>query len=141
MASNVSCFRINWGRPQVLFYVWVQGFTKPPHQTTNGTNSLIGLAQAVCRYLLTAVVCVLAQVLSYGICGGQSGTRVCSLRVLHFPCHSFHRLLHTHNLFIIRGWNNTTSSGRCNKWAHFHSNLRSLKKITYLIAVKINYKK
>jgi hypothetical protein len=31
------------------------------------------------------------------ICGGQSGTGAGFLRVLRFPCQSFHRLLHAHH--------------------------------------------
>jgi hypothetical protein len=32
-----------------------------------------------------------------GVCGGQSGTGAGFLRVLQFPCQSFHRFRHYHN--------------------------------------------
>jgi hypothetical protein len=57
------------------------------------------ISQAVSRWLPTAAARVRVQVMSCGICGGQSGTGAGLLRVLGFPCQfSFHRLLHTHHL-------------------------------------------
>jgi hypothetical protein len=43
------------------------------------------IAQAVSRWLPTAVARVRARVLSSGICGGQSGAGADFLRVLRFP--------------------------------------------------------
>jgi hypothetical protein len=46
------------------------------------------ITQVVSRRLPTAAARVRVQVRSFGICGGQSGTRAGFLRVLRFPCHS-----------------------------------------------------
>jgi hypothetical protein len=43
------------------------------------------ITQAVSRWLPTAAALVRSQVRSCGICGGQSGTGACFLRVLRFP--------------------------------------------------------
>jgi hypothetical protein len=50
-----------------------------------GLHTGRGTAQAFSRRLPTAAVRVRAWVKSCGICGGQSGTRVGSLRVLRIP--------------------------------------------------------
>jgi hypothetical protein len=57
------------------------------------------IAQAVSRWLPTAVARVRAQVWSSGICGGQSGAGAGFLRVLRFPLPIFipSKILHHHD--------------------------------------------
>jgi hypothetical protein len=59
------------------------------------------------------------QIMSCGICGGQSGTGASFLRVLLFPL-SILIPLNAPYSFIIRGWYNRQISGRRTKWTQFH---------------------
>jgi hypothetical protein len=74
------------------------------------------IAEAVSRWLPTAAARVRARVWSSGICGGQSGAGADFLRVLRFPCHSFHNILRPHNHL---GRYNRPVSGRRAEWNQF----------------------
>jgi hypothetical protein len=77
------------------------------------------VAQAVSLRLPTAAARVPAQVRSYDIRGGQSGTGEGFLRVLQFTLPFFIPPTAPHSS-IIRGWYNTPISGRRTKWAQYH---------------------
>jgi hypothetical protein len=68
----------------------VAGIYTEPHEHkkinkyTDNANMGRAIAQAVSRWLPTAAVRVRSRVWSSGICGGQSGARASSLRVLRF---------------------------------------------------------
>jgi hypothetical protein len=86
------------------------------------------IAQAVSRRLPTAAARVRAQVRSYGVCGGQSGTGAGFHRVFRF-----HLPLHIpptapHSSSIIWGWYNRPISGRRTKWTQSRPTPRNLKK-------------
>jgi hypothetical protein len=81
------------------------------------------VTQAVRHWLLTAVARARAQVSSFGIYGGQSGTGTGFLRVLRFPCQSaFNKLLH--NLGLVQ----YPSSGRSAKRTQSHLNMNNVQK-------------
>jgi hypothetical protein len=88
------------------------------------------MAQAVKRWLPTAVARIRAQVKSCGIRGGQSGTWAGFLRVLRFPL----PILIPPNVplssSIIRGWYNRPKSGRRTKWTQFLTQFQETKKKT-----------
>jgi hypothetical protein len=87
------------------------------------------IAQADSRRLPTAAAPIRAHVGSSGICGGQSGTGHIFSEYFGFPCQfSFHRLLHIHQSFIIRGWYNRPNSGRRTKWTQSLPTTKKLKK-------------
>jgi hypothetical protein len=75
-----------------------------------------GIAQAVSRWLPTAVAQVQAQVRSCGICGEQYGIAADFLRVLQFtlPIPS-----------IIQHWYNRPNSGQRTKWTQSHPTPRN----------------
>jgi hypothetical protein len=54
------------------------------------------VAQVVRHWLPTVAARIRVRT-ACGVCGGQSGTGAGFLRVLRFPCQSFHRFLHHHN--------------------------------------------
>jgi hypothetical protein len=74
------------------------------------------VAQAVSRRLPTAAARARAQVRSYVICGGLSGTEADFLRVLRFPLPILIPPTAPHSSSIIRGWYNRLHSGRRTKW-------------------------
>jgi hypothetical protein len=79
-------------------------------------------AQAVSHRLSTAAARVRAQVMSCGICAGQSGTGVGFLPVLRFPLPIFIPPTDPHSSSpIIRGWYNSPINGRRTKWTQSHS--------------------
>jgi hypothetical protein len=86
------------------------------------------IAQAVSRRLPTAAARVRSQVKSCGICGGQSGTVTCFLRVLPFPLPILIPPTAPHSSSIIRGWYNRPVSGQRTKWTQSHPNPKKLKK-------------
>jgi hypothetical protein len=75
------------------------------------------IAQAVSRWVPTAVAQVGAQVRSCGICGAHSGTTACFLRGLGFPLSILipPNLPHSSSS-IIRGKYNRPVSGQRTKW-------------------------
>jgi hypothetical protein len=73
------------------------------------------IAQAVSHRLPTTGVQVRAQVMSCGICSGQSGTRAGFLPVLWFPLPIFIPPTGPHSSSIIRSWYNRPDSGRRTK--------------------------
>jgi hypothetical protein len=73
------------------------------------------MAQAVSRWLPTAVARVRSQVKSCGIRGGQSGTGARFLRVLRFPLPILIPPTAPHSS-IIRDWYNRPNSGRHTRW-------------------------
>jgi hypothetical protein len=85
------------------------------------------IAQAISRWLPTAAARVRAQVRSCGICGGQSGTGACFLRVFRFPLPILIPPTARHSS-IIWCLYNTVSSGRRTKWTQSHPTTRNLKK-------------
>jgi hypothetical protein len=60
-------------------------FEGPKHRHYTNFAEGCAIAQAVSRWLPTAVAQVRARVWSCGICGGQSGAGAGFLRVLQFP--------------------------------------------------------
>jgi hypothetical protein len=79
-------------------------------------NSGRAITQAVSRRLPTAETRVRAQVRSCGICGGQSGTGACFLRVHRFPLPFLLPPTTPHSSSVIRGWYYRPISGRRSKW-------------------------
>jgi hypothetical protein len=77
------------------------------------------IAQAVSRRVPTAVVRFRSQVRSCGICGGQSGTAACFLRVLRFTLPILTPPIAPHS-FTIRSWYNRPASGHRTKWTQSH---------------------
>jgi hypothetical protein len=81
--------------------------------------------QAVSRQFSTAAGLFLSQVKPCGICGGQNGTWVGSLRVLRFPLPIFVLPTAPHSSsFINRGWYNRPISGRRTKCTQTHHELK-----------------
>jgi hypothetical protein len=79
------------------------------------------VTQAVSRRFPTAAARVLAQVTSCGICGGQSGTGACFLRVLRFPLLILIPPTVPHSSSsIIRVWYNMQISARRTNWTQSH---------------------
>jgi hypothetical protein len=71
------------------------------------------ITQAVSRRLPTATIRVRAQVRSCMICGTQTGTGVCFLRVLRFPMEILIPPTARHSSSpTIRGWYNRPNSGQ-----------------------------
>jgi hypothetical protein len=60
-------------------------------------GSCRAIAEAVSRWLPTAVARVQSRVWSSGICGGQSGARAGFLQVLRFPLPFIPKILNPHN--------------------------------------------
>jgi hypothetical protein len=83
------------------------------------------IAQAVSRRLHTADARVRAQVRSYGIYGGQSGTGAGFLRLRRFPLPIVIPPTGPHSSSIIRGWYNRPISGRGTKLTQSHPNPRN----------------
>jgi hypothetical protein len=69
------------------------------------------IAQAVSRWLPTAVTRVRVLAEHVGLCGGQSGTVAGVLRVLRFPP----------PVIITRGWHNRPIGGRSAEWTQLDS--------------------
>jgi hypothetical protein len=88
------------------------------------------IAQEVSRRLPTAAARVRAQVRSCGICGGQSGTGACFLRVLRFLLPILIPPIAPHSSSIIRGWYNRSINGQRTKWTQSHPTPKKLKKTT-----------
>jgi hypothetical protein len=77
------------------------------------------IAQAVSHRLTTAAVRIRARVRSFGICGGQSGTRAGFLEVLRFPLPiRIPPIAQQSPLPIIWGWYDKPNSGRSTKRTH-----------------------
>jgi hypothetical protein len=87
------------------------------------------IAQAASRRLPTAADRIRVQVMSRGICGGQSGIEAGFLRVLRFPPLILISPTAPHSSSIIRGWYNRPISGRRTKWTQSHPTPRNLKKL------------
>jgi hypothetical protein len=66
------------------------------YMNINTSDTGRAVAQAVSGWLPTAAARVRVRA-ARGVCGGQSGTGVGFLRVLRFPCQSFHLYLHHHD--------------------------------------------
>jgi hypothetical protein len=78
------------------------------------------IAQAVSRRLPTAAARVRSQVMSCGVCGGQSGTGAGFLRIPRFPLPILIPPTTPHSSSIIRGWYNSPNTGRRTKWNQSH---------------------
>jgi hypothetical protein len=74
------------------------------------------IAPAVTRRLPTTEVWIRAHVRSFGICGWQSGTGACFLRILRFPLPILIPPIALHSSCIIRSWYNRPNSDRRAKW-------------------------
>jgi hypothetical protein len=83
------------------------------------------MAQAVSLRLPTVVAWVQAQVMSCGICGGQSGTGAGFLQVLRFPLPILFPLTAPHSSSIVWGWYSRPISGGHTKWTQSHSTPRN----------------
>jgi hypothetical protein len=79
----------------------------------------LAIAQTISHRLPTVALCVRSQVMSCGICGGQSGTRAGFLQVLLFPLPVILPLTVPHSS-IIWGWYYRPNSGWCSKWTRSH---------------------
>jgi hypothetical protein len=73
------------------------------------------VGQAVSRRLPTTVARVRYRFKSYGICGGQNGTRAGFLRVFRFSLPILIPPTAPHSS-IIRGWYKGPNTGRRTKW-------------------------
>jgi hypothetical protein len=90
-------------------------------------------SSGVSRRLPTAAVRVRAQVRTYGICDGQSGTGTGFLRVLRFPLPIFiPPTAPPSSWSVLRSWYSRPISGRRTKWTQFHPTPRSYKKAMVL---------
>jgi hypothetical protein len=87
------------------------------------------VAQAINHRFPTEATRVRAQVRSYGICDGQSGTGAGFLRELRFPLPILIQPTASHSSSsIIRGWCNRPVSGRRTKWTQSHPTPKKQKK-------------
>jgi hypothetical protein len=64
---------------------------------SNDVSTGRAIAEAVSRWLPTAVARVQSRVWSSGICGGKVASGQVFSEYFGFPCHSFHQILHPHN--------------------------------------------
>jgi hypothetical protein len=84
------------------------------------------IAQVVSCRLPTTAAPFRAQIMSCGICGGQSGTGVAFLWVLRFPLPILIPPTVPHSSSsIVRVWYNRPINGRRAKWTQFHPTLRN----------------
>jgi hypothetical protein len=91
--KNISSWKARYPRKVMFSYVDLVR-TKSWHTAEKGR----AVAQAVSRWLSTAVAWVQTRFYSCGVCGGQSGAGTGFLLVLGFPCQSsFHQFLHSHH--------------------------------------------
>jgi hypothetical protein len=86
------------------------------------------VVQAVSRRFPTGAARVRAQVMSCGICGGQSGTGAGIIRVLLFPLPILIPPTTPLSSSVIRGGYNRPVSGRRTKWTWSHLTPRNKKK-------------
>jgi hypothetical protein len=115
---DYNCERL-W-EDEIFQQSWVNNMSPHKYQDTTWRRAI---AQAISRRLPTATVRVRAQVKSYGICDGQSGTEADFLRAFWFPLPILIPL--TSHSSIILGWYNRPNSSRRTKWTHSHPRARN----------------